>query len=372
MAPILLILATKYTLSRRSKHRKVAQLQEDIDTMKKSMKGMYTIQKALASKQIQKAFENEAILNSPKVFPKVGPQTAAGVEGVELSLDVEDPQSKAYFEVQWYWEEDAGSMNEHEDTMTLMHKGENFVQYSHSVSNEIEANYQIWLQSSKSQDRNAIDVDLTNRISTTGTEAKAKNAHTGCLFEVHFDRMKQVNKKSGFSRNVKRVQVKVDAPPVVPDNFGSELRASDIETNIPPLPEGINFIGDDAESILAARPGQIVQVARAHEDDMWLYGSVLVNEPGASDASSDGNTTTGWFPKSIAQVAGAEDLKRVAEAMGDAGAAGLAPPDTWQNVDKNVLQIFEVPAGSAECNTVETSFMHTLKNHHRYNKVKVS
>ena len=260
-------------------------------------------------------------------------------------------------------------MGKHQEVMTLLHKGENFVEYSHAVSNEIESFYQIWLQSGKQHSQAHTDVDLTNRISTTGTEAKANNAQTGCKFEVQFDTMKQVNKQSKFGRNVKRISQEVEDAPIVTDDFATELRACDVATDIPRLPRGINFSGDAAEAILAARPGQIVQITREHEDKQWLYGSILVDAPGKPTTGE----TSGWFPKSIAKVSNNEDMKKVAKAMGGGGAAELAPPDTWTNHDAKSMevQVVEVQKGSPECNTVEASFLHTLKTHHHYHTIKV-
>ena len=369
----LIAVGSKYFLSKRSKRKQLTRMRDDIETMKKSMTGVFIIQKALPSRMLQTQFKQEAILRSPHFAPSApsAHSAEANPESIELTIDLDPSQPKAYFDMKWYWEEDAGQMGNHQKAMTLIHKGENFVEYSHAVSNEIEACYQLWLQSGSSQGASRTDVDLTNRISTTGTEAKANNAHTGCLFEIRFDTMKQVNKQSAFARNIKRVRVQIEAAPDVADHFAADLRASDVATDIPPLPNGVNFMGDEAEAILAARPGQIVQVAREHEDRLWLYGSVLVDAPGASTTDTAGSVSTGWFPRSIAQVAGAEDLKRVAEAMGGGGAAELAPPDCWQNVDKNTLQIFEVPKGSAECTKVEEFFLHTLKSHPHYHTVKV-
>ena len=35
------------------------------------------------------------------------------------------------------------------------------------------------------------------------------------------------------------------------------------------------------------------------------------------------------------------------------------------------VQVVEVQKGSQECNTVEASFLHTLKTHHHYHTIKV-
>ena len=64
-------------------------------------------------------------------------------------------------------------------------------------------------------------------------------------------------------------------------------------------------------------------------------------------------------------------MKRVAEMMGNSDTS-LDPPATWEKMDDRALPVYEVQKGSAEFNQAETFFLHTLKNHHYYSKVKVS
>ena len=163
-------------------------------------------------------------------------------------------------------------MTKHQEVMTLLYKGENFVEYAHSVSNELEAAYQMYKMG---QGSDACDVDLNNRISTTGTEQKANNAHTGCLFEVHFQNMSQVNKNSKFKRNVKRVEVERAVLPEIQEDFAIELDPKQVVNtgDVPPLPADVDFVGtskNEPERILSAMPGQIIQVSRTHEDNVWL------------------------------------------------------------------------------------------------------
>ena len=49
-----------------------------------------------------------------------------------------------------------------------------------------------------------VQVDVTGRIGSTGTEEKASNAHTGAVFDIDFEKMVQRNIKSAFERPIKR------------------------------------------------------------------------------------------------------------------------------------------------------------------------
>ena len=125
------------------------------------------------------------------------------------------------------------------------------------------------------QGSDTCDVDLNNRIGTTGTEQKANNAHTGCLFEVQFQNMSQVNKNSKFKRNVKRVEVERAVAPDIQEDFAIELDPKQVVNmgDVPPLPADVDFVGtseNEPERILSAMPGQIIQVSRNHEDNVWL------------------------------------------------------------------------------------------------------
>ena len=338
----------------------VKKMTKEMEEVKK-MKGMWTITKALPSRSLA----------------RTASQTTALEVGISEELTLILPKKrtppvlpkKAHYDVTWYWEEDSGQMGNHQPQMTLAHEGLNFVEYAHGVNNEIEDNYQLFLRGQGSTH----DLDLENRISTTGTEAKAHHAHTGCLFELNFQTMKQVNKNSGFGRNLKRTQVERAFQPLPVDlDIIIEMdEAEQLTGDVPPLPAGIDFKGDAAreiepEHILAARPGQIIQVSREHDDKVWLYGSIIIDAAGASKSNTE---TTGWFPKTIAKPAGAEEMKKIAEMMGGGAGDVLKPPPTWTNPENSQLQVIEVT--DREFQAVKDSFMSTLLTHSRYKSIKV-
>jgi len=345
-----------------AKHATVVnKMKKEMEEVKK-MKGMWTITKALPSRSLA----------------RTASQTTALEEGIsEEMTPLTQPRrrsapalpKKAHYDVTWYWEEDSGQMGNHQPQMTLAHEGLNFVEYAHGVNNEIEDNYQLFLKGQGITH----DLDLENKISTTGTEAKANNAHTGCLFELNFQTMKQVNKNSGFGRNLKRTQVERAFQPLPVDlDIIIEMdEAEQLTGDVPPLPAGIDFKGDAAreiepEHILAARPGQIIQVSREHDDKVWLYGSIIID---AASASKSNTETTGWFPKTIAKPAGAEEMKKVAKMMGGGAGDVLKPPPTWTNPENSQLQVIEVT--DREFQAVKDSFMSTLLTHSRYKSIKV-
>ena len=95
-------------------------------------------------------------------------------------------------------------------------------------------------------------------------------------------------------------------------------------SDLPPPPAGVAFDDEAGEGLLPARAGQVVQISR--EEGNWLYGNVL-HDPNPSSSGAV-QSTSGWFPKSIAATAGTIDIRKIAEAIGG-GIESLAPPTTW-------------------------------------------
>ena len=73
--------------------------------------------------------------------------------------------------------------------------------FAGSVAAELEENYKKFLAGIGPANHST---DLAERISTTGNELKANNAHTGTKYTVHFDMMEQENAKTGFRRKLLR------------------------------------------------------------------------------------------------------------------------------------------------------------------------
>ena len=90
----------------------------------------------------------------------------------------------------WFWEEEAHLLAKHSPESR---KG-NFIAYSGTVCAELDWKYNEWVLSGKSERLAKADVDLSGRISSTGTEHKVNNLGTGAVFTIDFANLKQINK----------------------------------------------------------------------------------------------------------------------------------------------------------------------------------
>ena len=104
--------------------------------------------------------------------------------------------SAAY--TRWYWQEDDHSVSKHNKFM-IKQPG-NWVEYAGSVSQELEQHYGKWQAGADP----GLCTDLTDRISSTGTEKKIHNAHSGTKYTVNVELMVQKNDMTGFARNMLR------------------------------------------------------------------------------------------------------------------------------------------------------------------------
>ena len=125
----------------------------------------------------------------------------ASRSSIKLSVKPAAPKKHAApaFTVTWYWGEDKHSLHKHNPYMI---KAPNWVQYSGSVQAELNQAYDSWKAGTGTVDHNT---DLADRISTTGNEQKANNAHTGTKYKINFARMEQKNSHSGFARKILRL-----------------------------------------------------------------------------------------------------------------------------------------------------------------------
>ena len=108
--------------------------------------------------------------------------------------------SAAY--TRWYWQEDDHSVSKHNKFM-IKQPG-NWVEYAGSVTQELEQHYGKWQAGADP----GLCTDLTDRISSTGTEKKIHNAHSGTKYTVNVELMVQKNDMTGFARNMLREEVK--------------------------------------------------------------------------------------------------------------------------------------------------------------------
>ena len=100
----------------------------------------------------------------------------------------------------WYWQEDPARLSKHNFSDVL--QPGNFVSYSGSVIRELETAYQEWVRGQK-KGTSKIELNLTDRIASTGNEEKAFCPESGKNFEVDFASMEQTNAKSSFVRKVR-------------------------------------------------------------------------------------------------------------------------------------------------------------------------
>jgi len=251
-------------------------------------------------------------------------------------------------EVQWCWEEDEDNVNKHNAFMII--KGTNFIHYSNSVNQELEDAYQLYKMRNNCV---AVTIDLENRISSTGTEQKLINRDTGTVFSFNFDSMMQTNVQSGFQRKMLRQENRHTAIHI------SDEPTLDLKT-LPPLPSDINFGGEDGQSLLHARRGQIVQVAKEHSNGQWLYGNVL-HDPTYADHAAHAEGDSGWFPRLIVDVATAADMQVLAGAMGSTAIDALDTPWPIEGPPSNKVRVVAV-TDSAERSKVEKAFMQSLSS----------
>jgi hypothetical protein len=142
---------------------------------------------------------------------------AAGGRKVQYAKNLYSPASVAPESVpqqeasiaraRWYWREDSHNIDKHNPRDVL--DGQ-FVSYAGSVGMELDRKYDAFVSGGE----RIFEIDLNDRIGSTGTEQKAHNAHTGAVFNIDLSAMAQINVKSGFRRDIKRVVVseKVEAP----------------------------------------------------------------------------------------------------------------------------------------------------------------
>ena len=72
----------------------------------------------------------------------------------------------------WYWQEDAGNLSKHNPADVK----DGYVAFAGSVCRELDEKFHKFTHEGGPQ---SVTLDLNDRIGSTGTEAKAHNAHTG-------------------------------------------------------------------------------------------------------------------------------------------------------------------------------------------------
>merc|ERR1712166_122871 len=127
--------------------------------------------------------------------------------GADTYLDIGNPETVAETKLdnsfRWYWQEGADRMDSH-NKFDVLQPG-NWVSYAWGVCSELDDHFDQWQAKTGPK---SVDLDLTNRISSTGNEAKAHGADSGVAFTIDFEHMTQKNAQSAFVRPITRVEVK--------------------------------------------------------------------------------------------------------------------------------------------------------------------
>ena len=263
----------------------------------------------------------------------------------------------------WYWQEDEANIAKH-NPIDVKQPG-NFVSYAGSVCAELDQKY----SDSRRGGELMVEVDLNDRIGSTGTEQKAHNQHTGVVFEIDFGAMLQRNKVSGFTRKILRVEHTPEAMVKVmePAAAKSEWRRS---TNAPsktvPGKPHVQSKPDDIaqDDSLILHKGQLVQTSKQRPDG-WAFGSVVLDVMEERPAISvDGmSTQAGWFPLACTDLPAPEQLSELQGKMGANANNALSPPPYWTPVaDPLRPDIIALKDDSAEYRQVHGAFMKRSPN----------
>jgi len=262
-----------------------------------------------------------------------------------------------YLEIDWGWEEDMQYLDMYDPSEVMT--GSTYVKYSEFASSEIEKAYQKWITGNGAP---RFRLDLTYRVE------KVHNPNSGYCYIVDFQTMKQYNAQTNHSRGVRREELLVEI-------------TSEIVSQLPALPDDIDFFSKDGEDFLPTLEGQVIQIAKEHPDKEWLYGSI-VYDPLLAEARKNeeplpvhvrkviskalhDRPTSGWFPVILSNPAEPDVLKKIMANMGE-GAAGLKKPETWEPRKEGILA---VPSGSAEYDNVVHFFLDTLHHHRQHVQV---
>lgn len=230
----------------------------------------------------------------------------------------------------WYWLEDDDMIGAHACSAVIAN---NYVAYSWSVTLELEHLYTEFLLGAGPEE---VDIDLTDRIASTGNEAKAQKAETGCQFRINFRHMTQTNVKSRYTRKVLR-QVQEKQNEAKDDDLRSRMKTKSSMLARRSLQSTENLAGMkpsdlEGEDELILRKGQLLQTSKQRSDG-WAYGSVIHDEAERPPVGVDGlSTQAGWFPLSLTCLPTPAQLEALQAKMGAGALDALQTPETWSKV----------------------------------------
>jgi poly [ADP-ribose] polymerase 10/14/15 len=247
----------------------------------------------------------------------------------------------------WYWAEDAGRLESH--NQNDVYQPGNFVKYAGSVIVEIEDAWSQW-NAGKGSSRHK--VNLSDRIGSTGTEQKAHAKESGVDFEIDFDKMQQINTKTGFGRTVFRRQVEITAakPPTESNFRAAGSGGASGSKSLSSRPADLQ-----QEDFLVIYTGQLIQYSKKRPDG-WAFGVILYDEVEDRPAFDvvGFSATSGWFPLECTDQPDTKQMQTLQKVMGGDGSAALKMPDYWDDVkDPLKYELFRLPDGPEKKNVVD-------------------
>jgi len=281
----------------------------------------------------------------------------------------------------WYWQEESDRIDSH-NTFDVLQPG-NWVSYAWGVSSELDYYFDQWQAKTGPK---SVDLDLTDRIASTGNEAKAHGAESGVGFTIDFEHMTQKNAQSGFVRAMSRVAVKA-APSFLGsptsqeyNGFGETNGEGDVflewkkDNPITKIPTGLpaDLAALPDFKLLNVKPGQLVQQQDVRPDG-WALGTVIF-DPTADAAvatkpapkasiSIRYDDESGWFPLACTEMANNKHMAKFQAQMGSGVADALAAPAHWEAVrDVQVAERFELKDGPEKAKAV-AAFKASLLSH---------
>ena len=286
----------------------------------------------------------------------------------------------------WFWGEDEGNITKH-NPADVKQPG-NWVSYAGSVCAELDERYAQW---KKGAGPAQVEIDLNDRIGSTGTEQKAHNQHTGVVFVIDMSAMTQTNKKSGFQRRVLREEHTAEkVADFAPFNLrgsaagkpkGAALLRKSTNAAMAIKRAGASGAPTTAESkpgdiaeedSLILYAGQLLQTSKTRPDG-WAFGSVVLDvmderPPIGVDGMS---TQAGWFPLSKTDLPTPAQLGKLQQQMGGGVQASeaLQPPPDWTPVKDPLTPDIIALSEGAEKQKIVHAFMKTLGPHIKVQEV---
>jgi hypothetical protein len=338
--------------------------EKKLDDFQKSMSSMFQVSKRWLGMDLGRYSGPQSILDhdadseeEPAGFDDVDdPWNTASTVETEFGM----PRRERIF---WYWREDKERLSAHNPMMIM---APCWVQYANSVSIEMERQYQIFL---KDPSKHSHRTDLTDRISTTGTEKKAFAQDTGVKYVINFRDLTQKNVASGYERQIHRHSKPEPSTRERNASFGNQLRRetrqlpyrSDTDASkasvelVDPLNE------EELEDALPLTAGQLVQV-QERRGEVW-YGSIIFAE---GEHLQKTVNKSGWFPRSfVSEASPALTAKFHASLGGGSASHALESPSHWAQQDTSAsthAATFDIPIQGQEGQKLIQQFKRTMSS----------